>query len=234
VAVHTEPELLLVDEVLAVGDLPFQLKCLDRIRELCAGGAGVLFVSHNLVAVQSLAAHAVLLEAGVVRARGDAREVIADYHALLAVGDRGMELGEDSGAEHGLRLLAAEVHDRHGGTPAFWSPGDRVHVRLQVEATHAVGPSLVGTTLKKDGAGAVGSWLALEGPAVSPFEKGERRTLALSVMLNVVQGSYTLDAGLMSADGRTVYFEEEVALISVGHRPGSSGLVDLAVELEEA
>jgi len=234
VAVHTEPELLLVDEVLAVGDLPFQLKCLDRIRELREAGTGVLFVSHNLVAVQSLASRALLLESGLVRAQGPAREVIADYHAMLAVGDRGAELGEDGAVEHGLHLADVEVLDGQGQAPPYWSPGDRVHVRLTVQANEDVGPSLLGTTLRKEGAGVVGSWLALEGPQVPAFRRGERRVVGLSLALNVVQGSYQLDAGLASADGKVVHFEQQVATLSVGHRPGTSGLVDLAPVMEEA
>lgn len=81
VAVHTEPRVLLVDEVLSVGDLTFRARCYDSIRALQAAGAGVLFVSHDLAAVTSLCARAVHLEAGAVALSGPAESVVAHYRA---------------------------------------------------------------------------------------------------------------------------------------------------------
>jgi len=79
VAAHLEPEILLVDEVLAVGDLQFQEKCIGKMGEVARGGRTVLFVSHNLAAVGSLCERAVLLENGSIAAEGPARGVISEY-----------------------------------------------------------------------------------------------------------------------------------------------------------
>jgi lipopolysaccharide transport system ATP-binding protein len=80
VAAHLEPEILLVDEVLAVGDASFQRKCLGRMREISTTQARtVLFVSHNLEAVQRLCGRCVLLDRGRLRACGDTASVVTEY-----------------------------------------------------------------------------------------------------------------------------------------------------------
>jgi ABC-type polysaccharide/polyol phosphate transport system ATPase subunit len=79
VAAHLEPEILLVDEVLAVGDAAFQKRCLGKMNEVARGGRTVVFVSHNLEAIQRLCSHAVMLDRGSVAAAGETPSVIARY-----------------------------------------------------------------------------------------------------------------------------------------------------------
>ena len=79
VAAHLEPEILIVDEVLAVGDANFQKKCLNRMGQVAQEGSTVLFVSHNLTAVQSLCRRAIWLKAGKVEDDGEPQRVVARY-----------------------------------------------------------------------------------------------------------------------------------------------------------
>jgi lipopolysaccharide transport system ATP-binding protein len=79
VAAHLEPEILIVDEVLAVGDAGFQKKCLGKMEDVAKGGRTVLFVSHNMGAIQSLCSRVILLEAGCISADGPAKQVVAHY-----------------------------------------------------------------------------------------------------------------------------------------------------------
>ncbi len=79
VAAHLEPEILLVDEVLAVGDNEFQKKCLGKMNEVAKGGRTVLFVSHNMSAVEELCTRAILLTAGSKTAEGSTKEIIRRY-----------------------------------------------------------------------------------------------------------------------------------------------------------
>jgi lipopolysaccharide transport system ATP-binding protein len=79
VAAHLEPEILLVDEVLAVGDASFQKKCLGKMGDVAKEGRTVLFVSHNMVALQSLCQRAVLLQEGSVVKEGETISVINSY-----------------------------------------------------------------------------------------------------------------------------------------------------------
>ena len=79
VAAHLEPEILIVDEVLAVGDAEFQRKCMGKMGDVAGQGRTVLFVSHNMGAVQTLCQRAVLMERGRVKQIGSSREVVAEY-----------------------------------------------------------------------------------------------------------------------------------------------------------
>jgi ABC-type polysaccharide/polyol phosphate transport system ATPase subunit len=80
IAAHLEPDVLLVDEVLAVGDAEFQAKCLRRIHELRARGVTILFISHDLTTVEQLCDIVVLLEGGELAASGAPADVVAEYH----------------------------------------------------------------------------------------------------------------------------------------------------------
>lgn len=79
IAAHLEPEILLVDEVLAVGDTQFQKKCLGKMKEVSKQGRTVLFVSHNMTAVQNLCSKAILLEAGEINFTGTATDTVKKY-----------------------------------------------------------------------------------------------------------------------------------------------------------
>lgn len=82
VAAHLEPEVLLVDEVLAVGDLAFQSKCLAKVKDVSGEGRTVLFVSHNLSAIQRLCQRAIVLHEGSIACDGPSDEAISKYLAL--------------------------------------------------------------------------------------------------------------------------------------------------------
>jgi len=102
VAAHLDPEILVVDEVLAVGDASFQEKCLGKMDEVARSGRTVLFVSHNMAAVRNLCSRAVLLGGGQIEVKGDTNEVIQKY--LAAVPDF-----EEAG-----RMKLASRQDRSG------------------------------------------------------------------------------------------------------------------------
>jgi lipopolysaccharide transport system ATP-binding protein len=81
IAIHSEPDILLIDEVLAVGDVAFQRKCLDRIAQLKANGCTIIFVSHDTSMVQQLCEETLWLRAGKVAAFGPSEAVVAGYLA---------------------------------------------------------------------------------------------------------------------------------------------------------
>jgi ABC-type polysaccharide/polyol phosphate transport system ATPase subunit len=109
VAAFLEPDVLLVDEVLAVGDASFQQRCLDRMRQVLSQGTTLVFVSHDLAAVEATCASAVWLDNGAVRTAGPVRDVLTEYRRLvegLAVRDatdgllrlRELQIGSEAGA----------------------------------------------------------------------------------------------------------------------------------------
>src|SRR5262249_49185051 len=77
VAAHLEPEILIVDEVLAVGDVTFQKKCLGKMNNVAREGRTILFVSHNMVAIQNLCSRAIWLNEGQIMTEGNTAQVVA-------------------------------------------------------------------------------------------------------------------------------------------------------------
>ena len=125
VAAHVDPEILVIDEVLAVGDAQFQRKCLGKIRDVSKAGRTVLFVSHNLAAVQSLCRSAMLLEKGRIIFNGPAQDAVAMY-LRSADGDA----GERSGRSFSPSLSLASV----GISPAVVRSGGSATFRIEIDA----------------------------------------------------------------------------------------------------
>jgi lipopolysaccharide transport system ATP-binding protein len=117
VAAHLEPEVLVIDEVLSVGDLAFQEKCLGRMEKVAGEGRTVLFVSHNLTAVQKLCEHSMLLARGRMVTRGPTDEVIAEY-VQASRRETSTTLSNRTDREGNGRLRFQEV--------AFESHGERI------------------------------------------------------------------------------------------------------------
>jgi lipopolysaccharide transport system ATP-binding protein len=127
IAAHLDPEILLLDEVLAVGDAAFQAKCLQRIKELEAGGTTIVFISHDLTAVERLCERVILMRKGQIASEGPAREVIREYHLgadTPATSSTGARVGatvewrdpDTAPGDEVLRLLNARVRTREGQT----------------------------------------------------------------------------------------------------------------------
>jgi homopolymeric O-antigen transport system ATP-binding protein len=154
VAAHLEPEILLVDEVLAVGDAEFQQRCLGRLEDLSGTGRTVLFVSHNMQAINQLCDRAIWIEDGSVLAEGDASAVITSYlHSALGSGSRISWPDDDTAPGDDLaRLLAVRAVDDDG------NPIDALDVResVWIEIVYRVlrsGPPVFGKVKLYDGQG---------------------------------------------------------------------------------
>jgi lipopolysaccharide transport system ATP-binding protein len=113
VAAHLEPEILLVDEVLAVGDAAFQTKCLGKMSDVARGGRTVLFVSHNMAAVQSLCSRVLLVDGGRVIADGKPLSIIEQYSSQVQVGSGTFDLTDHprSGGDGNARIERFRVID---------------------------------------------------------------------------------------------------------------------------
>ena len=131
VAAHLEPEILLVDEVLAVGDAAFQKKCLERMGDVAKEGRTVLFVSHNMAAVQNLCQRCILLDSGQIAAEGETTKVIAGYLASSSqpeVGD--LSLRKDRVGNGLIRFESVSFHHENGDPTSTFLSGEDLLVRL--------------------------------------------------------------------------------------------------------
>ncbi|NLO28561.1 MAG: ABC transporter ATP-binding protein [Actinobacteria bacterium] len=101
VAAHLDPEILIVDEVLAVGDAAFQKKCLGKMSDVAGGGRTVLFVSHNLSAVRQLCERVVMLDGGLMKTDGKTDEILRIYMSTMSESTEAQEWTDRDSAPHG-------------------------------------------------------------------------------------------------------------------------------------
>jgi lipopolysaccharide transport system ATP-binding protein len=116
VAAHLEPEILIIDEVLAVGDAEFQKKCLNKMEDVGREGRTVLFVSHNMAAVTRLCQRGILLSAGKIIADGEAHQIVSSYltSGLGTSAARDWPDSDDAPGDDQIRLRALRVVDHQG------------------------------------------------------------------------------------------------------------------------
>lgn len=137
VAVHTDPDILLVDEVLAVGDEQFQKKCLDKIKEFQREGRTIIIVSHALDQIESMCDRVILLNRGQVVLDGAPTAAIDRFRELLSAGDA--QRGEQSEqASHSLEIQRVETCDGEGSPMTRFRHGDEIVVRIHVHALKPV------------------------------------------------------------------------------------------------
>ncbi len=133
VAAHLEPEVLMVDEVLAVGDAAFQRKCLGKMQEVGQSGRTVLFVSHDLTAVMQLAPRSILLEDGSVRFDGPSHEAIRLYSAQQGAA---VDLDErhDRKGDGLVRVRSLRCHDKDGRLTSSVASGEPITLVLTCQS----------------------------------------------------------------------------------------------------
>ncbi|HYE15903.1 MAG TPA: ABC transporter ATP-binding protein [Pyrinomonadaceae bacterium] len=187
VAAHLEPEILIVDEVLAVGDAAFQKKCLGKMGEVARGGRTVLFVSHNMGAVNQLCTRAVHVAGGRVKDIGPTRQVVTDYLSeLFRGGGEDLEELRQLRTGAGVRFRRIELASADGATVPFDRP---VEYLLDVESDVDMEGLSIGSTVFSVTTGhSVGSLITREKFDV---EAGRRVRLRLRVSgANLAPGSY--------------------------------------------
>jgi ABC-type polysaccharide/polyol phosphate transport system ATPase subunit len=140
VAAHIEPEILIVDEVLSVGDARFQAKSLDHMRRLMSEGTTVLFVSHNVGAVEATCNRAIILEKGAVAFEGEAKATVSAYRRKC-LAESAIEGVTGAPTRHGnglIRITRFEMLDIQGNRVTKAKCGEEITLRLYFDAKEVV------------------------------------------------------------------------------------------------
>ena len=140
IASHLDPDSFLVDEALAVGDAIFQAKCIERMSKLLAEGRTLLFVSHDLAAVESLCRHGIFILDGKIRSQGPIHDVLRDYLAWVDTAHQA-RLGTDvtpTSSSGAFQLAKASCHAADGAEQYAFATGDDIDVRLTLRTEDAV------------------------------------------------------------------------------------------------
>jgi lipopolysaccharide transport system ATP-binding protein len=133
VAAHLEPEILIVDEVLAVGDSAFQRKCVGKMHDMQRSGGTMLVVSHNMSVVTQLCTKAILLESGRVREVGDTEKAVGLYHGTQRSRQANRLELRDCARRPNPVLRALEVRDKDGVPTVAVPLGSPVSFRIELE-----------------------------------------------------------------------------------------------------
>ncbi len=203
VAAHLEPEILIVDEVLAVGDAQFQQKCLGKMQSAGRSGRTVLFVSHNMSAVQALCEKAVWLKKGTLFQSGPAGEITAVYmgeaiHSLSTVsgGDLTNASRRGSGKAHFTHIEIEARDEEDCLSPAMFT-GSNLYLRVDVAASDAIGDANLAVTLyDANGTRLVDVNSALKGEFLS-LDAGQKRRVVFQLEdLRLKPGLYVVELWL--------------------------------------
>ena len=229
VAIAAEPQILLVDEVLAVGDIGFQIKSFERMRAMQASGTTILVVSHNLNSIRNLCKRTLVLHDGVYKFLGSTDEAISVYHDLL---DKSAAI--DAGLADGrapVEILHTELVDSDGrptahltaGEPAALEATVRFHAAVEKPAFSVVLVTESGVPVYVDSTYLTGA---------GSFAAGQDATCRIQFPVRLTTGSYTIRLGVLwdEKDRRTV--NSRPVLFYVSGRPLVSGTTDLQADFE--
>jgi lipopolysaccharide transport system ATP-binding protein len=151
VSAHLKPEILMVDEVLSVGDLQFQQKCMAYAEELRKSGATVLFVSHNMFSVKAVCNRVLWLAGGEVRADGKPDEVIARYEQSSRCNVQEFDPARNAGEKPVVRITYVETLNGDGNERTVFEHGERMKVRVGYVASEEVpAPNFVVAFIRSD------------------------------------------------------------------------------------
>jgi ABC-type polysaccharide/polyol phosphate transport system ATPase subunit len=157
VAIHVDPDILLIDEILAVGDQAFQSKCLAKIGELKSQGVTILFVSHDLETVRGLCDQAIWLEDGVIRVEGPTMEVVAAYLDSVRSGEsrrlqasRQAMGGEKRWGSMHAEILDVRFYDYLGREETAFVTGETFIARIAYCAHHRIEKPMFGIAIYND------------------------------------------------------------------------------------
>lgn len=206
VAVHVEPEILLIDEVLAVGDEGFQMKCLDRIRRFQEEGRTIVFVTHAVDLVRQICDQAVMLHQGRVRVAGDPDEVVREFRLLLMKKD--LAYATDQGSRE-VEIVSAELVREDGASAAVVHPGDPLIIQADLRAAAPVDDPVISFAIHdQDNRFVFGTNTDWKGLRFRPFQ-GKQRVRFRLRSIPFVRGKYWVTLGVHSRDASRVYHVQE-------------------------
>jgi len=250
IAIHVDPEILIVDEALAVGDIHFQARCFDRFHQFREQGVTVIFVTHDLNMVTRYCDHAYLLSHGRLVAQGKPRDVVADYRKLETGYQVLNEVNVDEEAAHVFDLNPYEVrygnnkaeitdggiYGRNGDALQVLLSGERYRISFQVKFEQPITDPVFAFTIKDvRGTDIAGTNTHFSEVHTGEFSAGEVVKVDFNQTINLNAGDYLLSFGCVSlAGGELEIFDRRHDYISfqVISEKASVGIVDLGSTIE--
>jgi lipopolysaccharide transport system ATP-binding protein len=207
VAAHLEPEILVVDEVLSVGDVAFQRKCMDYMKRLARSGATILLVSHNLFAVKAMCRRALVLSGGRLQFDGSAADGVEIYqkNSQMEATSWALEVVGRDVSKWPIILTAMEFYDAEGRQRTVYDYGERMRVRIHYELRRPIEfPNFYLSFQRSDSVWCCSFSAARDG-ATAPLLKESGFIELLTPPLRLVSDLYGAYAAVWDQDFKNLY-----------------------------
>jgi lipopolysaccharide transport system ATP-binding protein len=237
-AIHVDPEILIVDEALAVGDAVFANRCVRKFQELRERKITVLFVSHDLGLVKQLSDRAILLLNGRMEAEGAPKDVINRYIGLVlekqeAPGRRNGSL--PSSFRHGdgtSEIMAVELINGRGESVASVASGEEVTVRVRSRFHRALQDPMVGILIRtRIGMDVYGTNTRIEQKELGAIEAGDELEVDFRIACWLTPQQYTLTVATQSPDGSSHDWLDDAVAFEVVDTRVAAGVANLRAEV---
>jgi lipopolysaccharide transport system ATP-binding protein len=235
-AIHVEPEILVVDEALAVGDAVFANRCVRKFQELRERKITVLFVSHDLALVKQLSDRALLLVEGQVRAHGEPSDVINQYVGLVLERQRAdrepaEHVGLRAGFRHGDRtseIVDVQLVDANGSPIKTVTSGETVRVRVRSVFHQTKAGLMVGILIRnRIGMEVYGTNTRVEQIELGRFDAGDELDLEFQFECWLAPQAYTLTVAMQNTDGSSQDWLDDVLAFEVVDARALAGVANL-------
>jgi lipopolysaccharide transport system ATP-binding protein len=241
-AIHVDPEILIVDEALAVGDAVFANKCIKKFEELKEKKITILFVSHDLGLVKKLSHRAIFLLNGQIEAAGEPSHVINRYIGLVLDprnGTNDAKLKEEgrlpASFRHGdqsSEVTEVVLLDEDGESCRVVRSGQELTVRVKAVFRHPRKEPMVGILIRtRIGIDVYGTNSQIEGIGLGDFEPGDELTVEFRFPCWLTPQEYTLTAAMQDPDGSSQDWLDDVVAFDVVSERSAAGVTDLRASI---
>ncbi len=240
-AIHVDPDILVVDEALAVGDAVFSARCVRKFEEFRTSGKTVLLVSHDLGLVKRLASRAVFLVDGQVRFLGAASDAVNRYVGFVLEkqpeGAGGPD-GSSASFRHGdgaSRIVDVAITDRFGRKCVVFEAGDRLRVSVRAEMRKDLDEPVVGLLIRnRIGIDVFGTNTRVEGVAIGPLAAGCVLDVSFEIECAFASNEYTVTVATQYRDGMSQDWVDDIAPFKVINTADIAGVVHVPTVIQYA
>jgi ABC-type polysaccharide/polyol phosphate transport system ATPase subunit len=238
-AIHVDPEILIVDEALAVGDAVFANRCVRKFQELRERKITVLFVSHDLGLVKQLSDRAILLLNGRIAAQGAPNDVINRYIGLVLAKEESKNKKDDrihSSFRHGdgsSEILGVEILNARGEPATAVTGGEPITVRVRSRFHQAKSDPMVGILIRtRIGMDVYGTNTRLERVRLGDFQPGDELEVDFAVECWLTPQQYTLTVATQNADGTSHDWLDDAVAFDVVDTRAAAGVANLRAQVQ--
>ncbi len=238
-AIHVEPDILIVDEALAVGDAIFANRCLQKLEELKERKVTILFVSHDLGLVKRLCHRAILMTKGEILCQGRPTEVVNRYVGLVhekeGTPDSVVEslIGDFRHGDAASRITAVDVLNSEGSATTTLQSGEAVRVRIQARFDNAVDNPIVGMLIRNRlGIEIFGTNTRIENIELGSFHSGDVLDIEFQFVCMLTRQEYTLTVATQHRDGSSQDWLDDVLQFTVVDDKDKAGVANLKTDIQ--